>query len=172
MGVGNKIVYIIFAIVIIILTIIVIVAILTAIQDGQRNNPATDNADVIIVGEGTAGCVIARRLHERNRKLKIVILERGVDRRNDRNIYNIANAVTAGFFPPYSEVLPTDFPNTGSSFALMFGGASSHNFALTVRGSPEFYNSLWEPVLGLSFKELVPIFKRIEKYNGEPGTTT
>ncbi len=172
MSTGNRLLYIIFAIVLIVIIIIITIAVLTVIQDRQRTHPEFDEADVIIIGAGTAGCVMARRLHERNRNLKIVMLERGVDRSNDRNVYNIANAITAGFFPPYSEVIPTDFPGTAASFALMYGGASSHNFALAVRGSPEFYDTLWKPELGLGFEELIPIFKRIEKYNGEPNNKT
>ena len=49
----------------------------------------------------------------------------------------------------------------------MFGGGSSHNFGLTVRGSKLFYDGNWSEYLGRSYEELVQYFKKIENYKGK-----
>ena len=126
----------------------------------------TRSADIVIVGGGTSACIVAYRLSQRYPEKSIIILERGKDRRNDPIVYNVANAAIAGYTPPYSEVLPTDFPNTVVSVASMNGGGSSHNFALSVRGSPNFYNERWSQVLELSYDDLVrDYFPLIEAYH-------
>lgn len=120
-------------------------------------------ADIVIIGAGTAGCILANRLHSKHPTKKILILERGQDRHDDPIVYNIKNGAIAAFQEPYSEVLPSDFPEVGISLAKLYGGASSHNYALVVHGSPEFYNGL----VGLSYDQYVEYFKRIEAYQGK-----
>ena len=78
------------------------------------------------------------------------------------------NGITAAYDENYSSVLtPVDNSDVKISVGRMFGGSSSHNFGLTVRGSPYFYNTEWEPVLGLSYANLLPYMKMIERYTGD-----
>lgn len=103
--------------------------------------------DIIIIGAGTAGCILARRIHDVCPKKRILLLERGKSRKNDSVVYNVAKAAKAGFEEPWSEVWQsTDkFPVT---VAKMVGGASSHNFFLAVHGTEAFYETKWMPTMG------------------------
>lgn len=103
--------------------------------------------DIIIIGAGTAGCILARRIHDLCPKKRILLLERGKSRKNDSVVYNVAKAAKAGFEEPWSEVWQsTDkFPVT---VAKMVGGASSHNFFLAVHGTEAFYETKWMPTMG------------------------
>lgn len=125
-----------------------------------------NEADVVIVGAGTSGCAFARRLHEKHPLWKILVLDRGVDRRNDRFVYNIGKAGQTAYTEPYSEVITTDQDNVVASVAKMYGGGSSHSFALAVRGSDEFYKTHWLPMLDMSTNKLEEYMRRVESYSG------
>ena len=152
----------------VVIALIITIVIIRALTRKHHNKLDTSEADIIIVGGGTAGCIIARRLSERFPHKHILILDRGVDRRNDPIVYNIKNQVTAGYSLPYSETLPTGIPGVVAAQSLMIGGCSSHNFSLAVRGSPDIYNGEWKTQLGLSYNDLLPYFARIESY--QPAT--
>lgn len=154
------------SVVIIVIVIIIVYVVLAALHDHNISKVDKSSADVIIIGGGVAGCITARRIHDAFPCKKILILERGKDHSRDKNVYNIANALTAAFVEPYSKVLFGDFPNVAISSATMYGGGSSHNFALAVRGSPNFYNQKWKDQLELSYDDLIPIFCRINKKVG------
>lgn len=146
--------------------LIVIWIILTSKHSSTFQN--VDNADIVIVGAGTAGCILANRLHSKYPQKKIIILERGTDQHNNPIIYNIKNGPIAAYQQPYSEVLSTDFPGVDASVAKLYGGASSHNYGLVVHGSPQFYNGL----LGLSYDQYLKYFKRVENYSGKTENRT
>jgi choline dehydrogenase-like flavoprotein len=151
--------------IIIVVVIIVIMGIISSINKPIHLDHRS--GDVIIVGGGTAGCILARRLSLKYPHKKIVVLDRGVNRSMDPIVYNIKNMLTAGFSQPYSEVLATDFPGVTASVSKMFGGGSSHNFALVVRGSPDYYNKSWKEQLGIDYNGLLTYFERIEAYHPE-----
>jgi choline dehydrogenase-like flavoprotein len=153
-------------IILIIIFIIIIIAIIIVSYQVSTPIPLdTEEADIIIVGGGTSACIIAYRLSQRYPNKSIIILERGRDRRNDPMVYNIANAGIIGYSAPYSQLIPIDFPNTNASVAYVNGGGSTHNFALVVRGSPDFYNKQWREQLKLSYNDLVQdYFPLIEAY--------
>lgn len=147
------------------MVIILIVILLIAYNVNIPITLDTDSADIVIVG-GTSACILAYRLSQRFPLKSIIILERGRNRRNDPIVYNIANAATAGYTEPYSKVLPTDSPGVVASVANINGGGSSINYALAVRGSPDFYNRKWREQLKLSYDDLVnDYFPRIESYH-------
>lgn len=163
--------------IIVIIVVIIVVTIYTFfcwLADRKLKLINRKCADIIIVGGGTAASVIARRLHDQHPKMHILMMERGADRHADPNVFNVANALEAAYKIPYSEVLPTvsscQLEAVGLtptvSVATMLGGGSSHSYALTVKGSPDFYNAEWRQQLGLSYKDLTRhcgIFARIER---------
>jgi choline dehydrogenase-like flavoprotein len=163
------------ALVIIVILIVVIVAVYSAlcwVSDVRVRTISADEADLIVVGAGTAGCVVARRLHDTHPHLKILILERGADRQADPRVFNIAQALEVAYATPYSEVLPVQTIPTLEkygihptvSIATMNGGGTSHNFGLLVKGSPHLYDT-WKTDLGVGYHELqkTGIFARIDR---------
>ena len=117
--------------------------------------------DLIIIGAGTAGCIMAKR----SKSSSMIILERGTDQHNNPIVYNPANGAKASS-PPYSERLPTAYEGTTVSVAKLYGGASSHNYGLVVHGSQDFYENNWKE-LGITYPKYIRIFKKIERYTGK-----
>lgn len=154
----------------IVLIIVVVVIILVIGLIGLVNRPIHldhKRGDIIIIGAGTAGCILARRLSDRYPNKSVILLDRGINRSSDPNVYNIKNMLIAGFSEPYSELITTDSFGTTSAVSKMFGGGSSHNFALVVRGSPDFYNRAWKEQLGIDYNGLLKYFAKIEAYHPE-----
>lgn len=147
-----------YVITLVLLAIIIVATVLKALRKAKLSNLT---ADIVIVGGGTAGCVVARRLHDKYPRKKIVMLERGEDHRNDPIVYNVANALTAAYTAPYSEVLIPDFPGVVCSVANGVAGGSSHNFGLAVKGSPGYWDRM-RRLLGLSAEELGAFFVKVE----------
>lgn len=164
------------AIIFVVILIVIILTIYTFfcwLADRKLKFVNRECADIIIVGGGTASCVVARRLHEAHPHLHILMMERGADRHADPKVFNVAKALEVAYSPPYSEVLQTKSSHElreaqltpTVSVATMLGGGSSHSYLLTVKGSPDFYNKDLQPYLGLSYKDLScpgGIFDRIE----------
>jgi choline dehydrogenase len=139
----------------------------------KQNKPVPDplpkNADIVIVGAGTAGCIVAKRLNETFPEKQIVILERGKDQSDDSVVYNVSNANKAASNEPYSERIPLKTSLSQKLFAsqgTMYGGSSSHNYAQAVHGSSQFYNENWL-VLGMNYWDYLPYIKKIENYTGK-----
>ncbi len=138
--------------------------------------------DYIVVGNGTAGAVVARSLSD-NHKNSVLCLEIGRNRTTDP-------AVTSPnpFDPLYFNDLTIDaryavtYPVALSygTFSIysegrMWGGSSAHNYVQAVRGTPSIYDS-WASFSGNSiwlYNNLLPTMKAIETYtpNGTPINT-
>ena len=58
---------------------------------------ATDAYDYIIIGGGTAGCVLASRLSERQSSLSILVIEAGPDVTNHPHVYKPVEAAHLHF---------------------------------------------------------------------------
>jgi choline dehydrogenase-like flavoprotein len=143
--------------------IIVLWIIVTTILNILRHHHALPRiADIVIVGSGPGGCVMARRLHDKYPHLSIVLLERGKDYRNDRNVYRSEAALSVAYSEPYSEVIPCDFPGVTCSAAKMVGGGSQHNFGLVVKGSTQFMSKEWIPTFDSSEAEFKALRDKIE----------
>ena len=131
----------------------------------------TDTFDYVIVGGGTAGCVLANRLSESGER-SVVVLEAG--------------GVDDGFWIP----IPAGFSKlmSGSAFNWRFqtepepnvvdrsiaiprgkglGGSSLINGMIFVRGQPGDYDA-WERsgAPGWGFADVLPYFKRLENFAG------
>jgi choline dehydrogenase len=127
------------------------------------------NFDFIIVGGGSAGCVLANRLSE-NGLYKILLLEAGKKG-------NIWSSVPISFATlmnnPKANWLYRSEPDEGSNFrrieiprGKLIGGSSSINGMVFVRGQSHDYDhwaQLGNP--GWSFQEVLPFFKKMEASN-------
>lgn len=151
------------------LIIILIIAIVLIVYG--NNHPLPDvnldsitHADVVIIGAGTAGCILSRKLSQQFPNLKFVVLQKGKDYRNDPLVYNPAKAPYVAYNQPYSTVIPTQYQNVRISTSNQYGGASSHNYCLSVFGSPNLYDKYWQPYTGLNYQQMQPYIDDVQKY--------
>ncbi len=122
--------------------------------------------DYVIVGAGSAGCVLANRLSE-DPSVRVLLLEAGG---SDRSL-NIK--IPAAFAKQFHTKLDWDFATEpephvdGRSLYIprgkALGGSSSMNAMLYVRGRPLDYDS-WEAqgAPGWGYRDVLPYFRRSE----------
>jgi choline dehydrogenase len=122
--------------------------------------------DYVVVGGGTAGCVLAARLSE-DRSVRVLLLEAG-DRDTAREI-----AVPAAFSKLFKTRNDWDYttePETGCDDRAMYwprgrvlGGCSSINAMIYIRGARADYDS-WRDAgcEGWGFDDVLPYFTRSE----------
>ena len=129
------------------------------------------NFDYIIVGAGSAGCVLANRL-TKNGKYRVLLLEAGGSDRNPLLRIPMLGAVLGVNNPRYDwqfEVAPDPSRNNRTEIwprGRLLGGSSSINGTIYVRGDQDDYNN-WSQsgCTGWSFGELEPLFRRMEGYH-------
>ena len=123
--------------------------------------------DYVIVGAGSAGCVLANRLSA-DGKTQVCLIEAGG---NDRNpiIYTPMGVIAALAGGLFNWAFNTKAQPTMGNRQIycprgkVLGGSSSINAMLYVRGQPEDYNQ-WASAgnQGWSFKDVLPYFKKAQ----------
>lgn len=144
--------------------------------------------DYVIVGNGTAGAIVARKLTD-NYKNKVLVLEIGRNRTNDPIVKNpmpttpfpVDVGTDLTFNPAYAQSYavpsyPSDIPvdqryppflqAVTYTEGRLWGGGSAHNYLAWVRGTPPIYDQ-WASLSGNSrwtFNNLLPIMKANETF--------
>ena len=137
----------------------------------------TAHADYVIVGVGTAGAVLAKKLSD-DKKTSVIALHNGKNLSEDPEIKFSKNAFTtvlsALFGSSFYETgLTIPQPNADDrellwAVGLPDGGDSSINAGAWARGTDEVY-AQWEAVAGpeWSVDRIEDIYKELENYHGE-----
>lgn len=127
--------------------------------------------DYIIVGSGSAGCVVANRLSA-DPDCRVLVLEAGG---HDRNFWL---KLPVGYFktiydPRFSRIFQTE-PSEGDGYrgiawprGRIVGGSSSINGLIYIRGQHEDFDD-WQALgaKGWSYEDVLPHFRQLERFEG------
>ena len=124
-----------------------------------------DTFDYVIVGGGSAGCVLANRLSESN---SVLLLEAGPSDRTLKVRMPAATAITIRDESRNWHYATEPQKRLNGRTLIwprgrMLGGCSAHNLMVIVRGHPRDYD-LWRQTgcEGWSYSDVLPYFKRAE----------
>ncbi len=139
----------------------------------MNKQPVNNQADVIVVGGGSAGCVVAARLSE-DPGIRVLLLEAGP--RDDspwvRMPVGYAQLYRSGIYDP--KFMTEAEPALGDRTmhwprGRVLGGSGAVNGLVFLRGSPNDYER-WSQAgaRGWSYDDVAPAFRRMESWAGAP----
>ncbi|XP_049877292.1 glucose dehydrogenase [FAD, quinone]-like [Pectinophora gossypiella] len=140
------------------------------VQYGEKTDNNDEEFDFIVVGAGSAGCVVANRLTE-VKKWKVLLLEAGPEQPDITLVPGLTETLLGsnvdwGYTTQPDPRNCLSRPNSVCPWSRgkMMGGSSSINTMVTIRGNPYDYDS-WAAAgnVGWSYKEVLPFFKKSEK---------
>jgi choline dehydrogenase len=135
-----------------------------------------NEADYVIIGGGSAGCILAARLSE-DPSVRVDLIEAGEE---DRSVWIKVPAgwgklmASGRYYWNYMTEPEPELKRRSLSWprGKVIGGSGAINGLVYLRGAPIDYDG-WEEdgARGWSWNDIVPYYRRLEDWAGDPGQT-